>query len=154
MSDSLQPHGLQPTSLLRPRDFPGKSTGVGCHCLLQEIFPTQGLNPGLPHCRQTLYHLSHQGRSKIREKLKKRFYYCSRDTEEKLLRLQVQMSNYGKMKDGQKLRHNRWQQQKGKPVRQLLIIQIYKRLQTTNSSLELSMCSILSALCRQATSEI
>ena len=37
------------------------SHGVGCHFLLQEIFLTQGLNPGLPHCRQTLYHLSHQG---------------------------------------------------------------------------------------------
>ena len=34
----------------------------GCHALLQGIFPTQGLNPGLPHCRQTLYRLSHQGR--------------------------------------------------------------------------------------------
>ena len=41
--------------------FPGKSTGVGCHFLLQGIFPTQGSNPGLPHCRQTLYHLSYQG---------------------------------------------------------------------------------------------
>ena len=38
-----------------------KNTGVGCHSLLQEIFPTQGLNPGIPHCRQTLYRLSHQG---------------------------------------------------------------------------------------------
>ena len=37
----------------------GKNIGVGCHSLLQEIFPTQGSNPGLPHCRQTLYHLSH-----------------------------------------------------------------------------------------------
>ena len=44
-----------------PWDFPGKSTGVGCHFLLQGIFPTQGSNPGLPHCRQTLYPLSHQG---------------------------------------------------------------------------------------------
>ena len=35
MSDSLQPHGLQPTRLLHPWDFPGKSTGVGCHFLLQ-----------------------------------------------------------------------------------------------------------------------
>ena len=35
VSDSLRPHGLQPTRLLRPWDFPGKSTGVGCHCLLQ-----------------------------------------------------------------------------------------------------------------------
>ena len=37
-----------------PWDFPGKNTGVGCHFLLQGIFPTQGLNPGLPHCRQML----------------------------------------------------------------------------------------------------
>ena len=49
------------TRFLCPWDFPGKHTGVGCHCLLQEIFPTQGLNLGLPHCRQTLYCLSHQG---------------------------------------------------------------------------------------------
>jgi len=34
-SDSVRPHGLQPTRLLRPWDFPGKSTGVGCHCLLR-----------------------------------------------------------------------------------------------------------------------
>jgi len=54
VSDSLRPHGLQPTRLLRPWDFPGKSTGVGCHFLLQGIFPTQGSNPGLPHCRQML----------------------------------------------------------------------------------------------------
>ena len=41
--------------------FKASSTGVGCHFLLQGIFPTQGLNPGLSHCRQTLYPLSHQG---------------------------------------------------------------------------------------------
>ena len=35
VSDSSRPHGLQPTRLLRPWDFPGKSTGVGCHCLLR-----------------------------------------------------------------------------------------------------------------------
>ena len=34
VSDSVRPHGLPPTRLLRPWDFPGKSTGVGCHCLL------------------------------------------------------------------------------------------------------------------------
>ena len=34
VSDSSRPHGLQPTRLLRPWDFPGKSTGMGCHCLL------------------------------------------------------------------------------------------------------------------------
>ena len=36
MSDSERPHGLQPTKLLHPWDFPGKSTGVGCHCLLRD----------------------------------------------------------------------------------------------------------------------
>ena len=40
---------------------PGKNTGVGCHFLLQGIFPTQGLKLGLLHCRQTLYCLGHQG---------------------------------------------------------------------------------------------
>ena len=51
-------------SFLCPWDFPSKNTGVGCHFLLQEIFPTQGLNPGLLHCKQMLYHLSHQGSPK------------------------------------------------------------------------------------------
>ena len=48
-------------------DSPGKSTGVGCHALLQEIFPTQGSNPGLLHCRLILYCLSHQGSPRILE---------------------------------------------------------------------------------------
>ena len=61
MSNSLQLHGLQPTMLLHPWDFPGNNNGLGCHFLLQGIFPTQGSNPGLLHCRQTLYRLSHQG---------------------------------------------------------------------------------------------
>ena len=43
--------------------FPDKTTGVGCHAFLQGIFPTQGSNSGLPHCRQILYCLSHQKRS-------------------------------------------------------------------------------------------
>ena len=43
------------------KNFPGKSIGVGCHFLLRRIFPTQGSNPGLPRCGQTLYPLSHQG---------------------------------------------------------------------------------------------
>ena len=42
-------------------DSPGKNTRVGCHALPQGIFPTQASNPGLPHCRRILYHLSHQG---------------------------------------------------------------------------------------------
>ena len=48
-------------------DSPGKNTGVGCPALLQGIFPTQGSNQGLPHCRQILYHLSHQGSPRIPE---------------------------------------------------------------------------------------
>ena len=42
------------TRLLRPWDFLGKSTGLGCHFLFQGIFPTQESNPGLRQCRQTL----------------------------------------------------------------------------------------------------
>ena len=51
MSDSLQPHGLYPTWLLHPWDSPGSNTRMGCHFLLQGIFPTQESNLGLPHCR-------------------------------------------------------------------------------------------------------
>ena len=58
VSDSLQPLGLYPTRLLHPWNFPGKSIGGGCQFLLQGIFPAQGLNLGLTHCRQMLYHLS------------------------------------------------------------------------------------------------
>ena len=89
VSDSSRPNGLQPTRLLRPWDFPGKSTGVGCHCLLRLVAQwcpifcnprllcpwnspgkntwvgshslLQGLNPVLLHCRWILYHPSHQG---------------------------------------------------------------------------------------------
>ena len=52
MSNSLQPHGLY---------SPGQNTGVDSLSLLQGIFPTQGLNPGLPHCRWICYQLSHKG---------------------------------------------------------------------------------------------
>ena len=52
----MQPHGLY-----SPWDSPGQNTGVGSLSLLQGIFPTQGLNPGLPYCRRILYQLSHKG---------------------------------------------------------------------------------------------
>ena len=55
VSDSLQPHGLY-----SPWNSPGWNTGVGSLSLLQGIFPTQELNPGLPHCRQIVYQLSHK----------------------------------------------------------------------------------------------
>ena len=48
-------------------DSPGKNTGMGCHALLQGIFPTQGLIPGLPNCTLILYHLSYQGGPRILE---------------------------------------------------------------------------------------
>ena len=53
--DSLRPHGLQPIRLFCPWDLPGKDTGVGCHLLLQGIFPTQGSNLHLLHCGQIIY---------------------------------------------------------------------------------------------------
>ena len=48
-------------------DSLGKNTEVGCRALLQGIFPAQGSNSGLPHCRWILYHLSHQGSPRILE---------------------------------------------------------------------------------------
>ena len=53
VSDSLQSHGLH-----SPWNSPGQNTGLGSLSLLQGIFPTQGSNPGLQHCRQSLYQLS------------------------------------------------------------------------------------------------
>ena len=61
MSDSVRPHRRQPTRLHSLWDSPGKNTGVGCHFLLQGLFPAQGSNPGLLHCRWILYQLSHKG---------------------------------------------------------------------------------------------
>ena len=59
VADSLQPQGLQAARLPCPWSYPGKKTGVGYHSLLQGIFPTQGSNLGLLHCRKILYHLNH-----------------------------------------------------------------------------------------------
>ena len=58
--DSLWPHGLY-----SPWNSPGQNTGVGSCSLLQGIFPIQRLNPDLPHCRQILYQLSHQGSTEL-----------------------------------------------------------------------------------------
>ena len=62
VSDSLWPHG--PYS---PWNSPGQNTGVGSLSLLQRIFPTQGWNPGLPHCLWILYQLSHKWSPRIVE---------------------------------------------------------------------------------------
>ena len=58
--DSLGPRGLPSARLLSPWGFPRQGYWSGFPSLLQGIFPTQGLNPGLPHSRRILYHLSHQ----------------------------------------------------------------------------------------------
>ena len=61
MSSSLQPHGLYVAwQASLSMEFFSKNTGAGRHSLLQGIFPTQELNPGLLHCSQFLYHLSHE----------------------------------------------------------------------------------------------
>ena len=62
MPDSLRTHGLY-----SPQNSLGQNTGVGSLSLLQGIFPTQGLNLGLPHCRQIPYPLSHTGSPGILE---------------------------------------------------------------------------------------
>ena len=56
MSSSLRPHGLY-----SPWNSPVQNTEVGSRSLLQDIFPAQGLNPGLLHCRQILYQLNYKG---------------------------------------------------------------------------------------------
>ena len=60
VSDSLRPRGLY-----SPWNAPGQNSGVGSLSLLQGIFPTQGRNPGLLHCRRILYQLSHKGSPRI-----------------------------------------------------------------------------------------
>ena len=60
MSDSLRPHGLY-----SPWNSPGQNTGVSSLSLLQGIFPAQGLNPGLLHCRRILYQLSYEGKATL-----------------------------------------------------------------------------------------
>ena len=60
MSNSLGLHGLEPSRLLCPWNSPSKNIGMGSHFLLQGIFLTWGSNPGLPHCKQILYRMSHK----------------------------------------------------------------------------------------------
>ena len=64
MSDSLQPHRQYPARLLS-MEFSRQEYWIGLPFSSPEIFLIQGLNPGLPHCRQILYHLSYQGSPRI-----------------------------------------------------------------------------------------
>ena len=61
------PMDCSPPDFSVHEDSPGRNTGVGCHGLLQGIFPIQGSNPGLLHWGLMLYHLSHQGSPRILE---------------------------------------------------------------------------------------
>ena len=76
MSNSLQPHGLY-----SPRNSPGWNTGLVSLSLLQAIFPIQGLNPGLPHCRWVLYQLSHKGSPRIQILEWVAYSLCSRSSQ-------------------------------------------------------------------------
>ena len=73
VSDSLWPCGLY-----SPWNSPGRNTGVGCLSLLQGIFPIQGWNSGLLHCRRILHQLSHKGSPAWRKRLLSLFYPCFR----------------------------------------------------------------------------
>ena len=68
-SHSVVPDSLWPHGLYSPWNSPGQNPRVGSFSLLQGIFPTQVLNPGLPYCRQILYQLSHQGSPRIWERI-------------------------------------------------------------------------------------
>ena len=61
------PHGQRSLGGYSPWDSPGQNTEVGSLSLLQGIFPTQGSNPGLPHCGHILHPLSHKGSQRILE---------------------------------------------------------------------------------------
>ena len=69
VSESLRSHGLY-----SPWNSPSQNTGVGSLSLLQGIFPTQGLNSGLPYCRRILHQLSHKGQAAWPKK-KKEFFF-------------------------------------------------------------------------------
>ena len=71
VSDSLRPHGLY-----SPWNSPGQNTGVGSLSLLQFIFPAQGSNPGLLHCRWILYQLNHKRNHKWKVHLKCKNSMC------------------------------------------------------------------------------
>ena len=66
-SHSVVSNSLWPRGLYSPWNSSGQNTVVGCHSLLQGIFPTQGSNPGLPHRRWILYQLSHKESPRILE---------------------------------------------------------------------------------------
>ena len=86
-------------------DSPGKSTGVGCHTLLQGIFPIQRSNPGLLPCRQILYHLSHPGSTQTTVGIFKRtFIEILHSLSYLILKTVLQITDYYANLHTQKLR--------------------------------------------------
>ena len=67
LSSRSPPDSLQPDGLYSPWNSPGQNAGAGSRSRLQRIFPTQGSNPSLLHCRWILHCLSHQGSPRILE---------------------------------------------------------------------------------------
>ena len=81
-SHSVVSNSLQPPGLCSPWNSSGQYTGVGSLSLLQEIFPTQRSNPGLPHCKWILYQLSHKGSPRILEWVSQSLLQCIFPTQE------------------------------------------------------------------------
>ena len=84
-------------------DSPGKNIRLVCHALLQGIFPIQGSNPGLPHCRWILYHLSYQG-SVTRMQLYATVFFLSQKRNTQLTQVNIQiMTNDNKLFEATKI---------------------------------------------------
>ena len=120
-----------------------KNTRAGCHALFQGIFPTQGLNPGLPHCRQILYKLSYQG-STLGAKLTKWKRRCVSRVGRDIIYAMSNLPNLG-VKPGQvKYRHFA---QRGKIKATHLRQHCYKLstdiVSTSNNLTRRSLCDII-----------
>ena len=75
-----------PPGSLCPWDFPGENTGEGCHALLQGIFPTQRLNPGLMHCRQMLLPSEKRGKPNIFNKDFKKWFTSNKSQKKEKIK--------------------------------------------------------------------
>ena len=96
-----------------PWNSPCQNTGVGCLSLLQEIFPTHGLNPGLLHCRQILYQLSHKGSPRIMEWVAYPFSSGSSQLRNRIVSPTLQIDSLptelsGKPQKGRRQKPKRW----------------------------------------------
>ena len=125
MPDSLRPYGLY-----SPWNSPGQNTGVGSLPLLQGIFATQGLNPGLPHCRRILYQLSHKGSPRILEWVA--YPFCSRSSKPRnrtgVFRSEGRVFINWATREAQKLQSDRQMQEPDRTSLTALVINILSSL--------------------------